>query len=88
MKNQLEAEKIKIIHTAMWRVWEVIGGEFFQENNESFLSREEVIEVILDANYLESFGNCKADLLKEFRKLPYEDQEKIAKQKFTLERYY
>jgi hypothetical protein len=87
MKNQLEAEKIKIIHTAMWRVWEVIGGEFFQENNESFLSREEVIEVVLDANYLESFGNCKSDILKEFINLSYEDQEEIAKQKFIHERY-
>jgi hypothetical protein len=88
MKNQLDAEKIKTIQQSMWRTWEVIGGEFFEENNTTFLPKEEVIEVVLDSNYLESFGNCKADLLKEFRKLPYEDQEKIAKQKFTLERYY
>jgi len=87
MKNQLDEEKIKTIQHAMWRVWEVIGGEFFEENNTRFLPRAAVIEVVLDSNYLESFGNCKADILKEFRDLSYEDQEKIAKQKFTSERY-
>lgn len=88
MKELLSEDTIKQIHRAMWRTWETLGADIMTiEGVGDSISREEVVELILDAGYLESYGNCDKSILKEFRKLSYEDQEEIAKQRFPYERY-
>ena len=86
MKELLERDMKTRVHQAMGNVWNTIGGELFAEGSVNKVSREEVIEVVLDSNYLETYGHDKEAVI-ELRKLPYEEQEKIAKMKFISEWY-
>ncbi len=71
---------------ALQRTWEVIGGDILECGGGEAMPRSEVIEVVLDANYLEMYGDCKEDI-KEFRKLSYDEQEKFAGTVFTYRSY-
>ena len=50
------------------------------------VDRATVIEVTLDCSYAENFGDDK-EAIAELRKLPYKEQEKIAKETFKFKRY-
>lgn len=66
--------------------WRAIGGEILQAAEEDNLTREEVIECVADAGYMEDFGD-DAEAVKEFRKLTYEEQEEILLKAFPFFRY-
>ena len=58
------------------------------------MRRSHVIEVVLDAGHLESFGpgtfrkdETAKDVIKQFRTFSYEQQKYIARQNFTLDTY-
>lgn len=54
------------------------------------IRRAEVIEVVLDANYLELYGarsNDERAAVKKFRSLPYDQQNKFAATVFTEKSY-
>jgi len=76
----------KRIMEAANRTWQAIGGEILQAAEEDNISREEVIECVADAGYLEDFGEDK-EAVKEFRKLSYEEQEEIMLKAFPFSRY-
>jgi hypothetical protein len=71
---------------ALQRTWEVIGGDFLECGRCGSLPRDAVIEVVLDANYLEMYGNAKEDVA-EFRKMSYDEQDEFAKTVFTYRSY-
>ncbi len=76
----------KRITEAANRVWHAIGGEILQAAEQDNITREEVIECVADADYLEDFGDDK-EAVKEFRKLSYEEQEEMLLKAFPFSRY-
>lgn len=76
----------KRITEAANRTWRAIGGEILQAAEEDNLTREEVIECVADAGYMEEFGNDNLAVA-EFRNLPYEQQEEILLKAFPFKRY-
>lgn len=88
MKKQLLSEDIQNrVLNSLWNTWQAIGPEIMGlEAIGDSIPQDEVIEIVLDYDYSERFGNDK-EALQEFRKLSYEDQIKIAKLRFTSKRY-
>lgn len=73
---------------ALRRTWDVIGGDILACGECDAMPRSEVIEVVLDANYLEMYGDSasKEDIA-AFRKLSYDEQENFAGTVFTCRSY-
>ena len=67
-------------------VWEYIGSDVLKTAEVDSMSREDVIEVVLDASYLEYHGQ-DPEAVAEFRKLSYEEQEEIMLKAFPFSRY-
>ncbi len=95
---ELSREELKLLHDALWDVWNYVGGEVLDCTGQSEASRDMVIEVVLDADRLEMFC-CKnerdedkklniIDTVKKFRKFSYDQQKEIAKARFISEIYY
>jgi hypothetical protein len=88
LKKQLLSEEIqKRVLGALWSTWESIGCDVMNlEGIGDSIPQKEVIELVLDADYAEMYGGDK-EAMKEFRKLSYDNQKKIAKLRFTYKRY-
>ncbi len=82
---KIKGEKLEKIKIALNRTWQVIGGDCLQETDS--MSRDEVCEVVLDANYIDHYGNLDKELLKEFQNLTYEERLEIAEQAFPFASY-
>lgn len=74
---------LRVIHNALSTTWNYISADA-PEN----MGGEEVADLVLDANYLESYGGCPKDELKAFRALSYDDQMKIALKLFPANSYF
>jgi len=79
-------EQIKQIEKGLNWTWGIVAQDLFSEGQPP-MPRSHVIEVVLDADYLESYGQVPKETLKEFRKLDYNAQIKIAKEVFRASRY-
>jgi len=88
--KELTESEIKLVHNTMQRTWDYIGSDMLEVNDGKAMPKSHVIEVVLDANYMETSNNLKPeekDIIKKFRQLSYKDQIKVAKQTFTFARY-
>jgi hypothetical protein len=81
----LTPEQTKKIQEAIDQTWQTIAGDYLNLDDGGSMSKDEVVEVTLDADYLEMYGcGYKHDkqqyrsLVKEFRKLSYDEQNAIA----------
>lgn len=97
IKDFTDAE-LKDIHDMMQFTWDYIGMDMLQcvadsegkHRDRVSMPKSHVIEVVLDANYMEmdaARSPEEKELLKKFRQLEYKDQIKVAKQTFTAARY-
>lgn len=75
------------VRRALHRVWDTIGADILQCAEVNQLPKAELIEVVLDANYLEMYGGLDKEELKAFRALSYDDQIKEADNAFTYSYY-
>jgi hypothetical protein len=78
------------IKHALSHTWNAIGGDILQcvangEEEYGEMKRSEVIEIVLDASYLE-INNHGLDT-KAFRSLSYDQQKKVAREVFTFSLY-
>lgn len=83
-------EDLKRVRGMMQSTWDYIGYDMLQVNEGKAMPKSHVIEVVLDADYMETSAARKPEdkeLLKRFRQLEYKDQIKVAKQTFTFARY-
>jgi len=81
MMNPKQLEEVK---RGLRNTWQMIGGEIAQGRA---VPRDEVIEVVLDSSYLEYEGRIDKSLVKEFRKLSFDEQIKIAEECFPCRWY-
>ena len=86
-KMSFSQDELSNIQSALNRTWQTIGGDVIEANNGKSISRAEVIEVVLDANYLDLNGKLDKELLKKFQSLSYKKRCKIAKETFTYSKY-
>jgi len=70
-----------------WRTWETIASDIIECVDESYLERDEVIEVVMDADYMMYHGRDK-EAYEIYKGLPYEKQLEIMKNEFNCQRYY
>ena len=90
MKNNFKKDELEKLYGAFWNVWNYIGGEILECTGQNEVDRDTVIEVVLDANRLESFHSSDEEvkkILKHFRAFSYEEQIEIAKGRFTFAMY-
>ena len=91
-------DEIKSIHWMMQDTWSVIAADVLQcqadmdggTAEDVFMKKSHVIEVVLDADYMEMYAGRRPEnkeLLEKFRRLEYKDQIKVAKQTFLFKRY-
>jgi hypothetical protein len=91
-------EEIKEIHHMMQRTWDYIAPDLLESVGYSegkhrervSMRRSSVVEVVLDASYMEMDSAKTAEdkeLLKKFRQLSYDDQKKVARKTFTYATY-
>lgn len=96
--DKFTPEEIKKIHTWMQRTWGTIAEDIFtavegfdDPKKEKTMKRAEVIEVVLDADYMKSYGGINTpedkELYKRFDKLDYDECKEIAMGTFTYKIY-
>lgn len=81
----LQGENLDKVKRALTRTFQVIGGDVMSDG--SSMSRAEVCELVLDANYIDTYGGLDKNLLSEFQTLSYDQRYKIAESTFTFKRY-
>lgn len=72
------------ITAAAQRTWQAIGGDVLRSANVNSVSREEVVECVMD--YIDAYGN-DVDAVVEFKTLTYEEREKMLLKAFPFGRY-
>lgn len=72
----------KEIHRALNTTWEAIGHDILAESENNEVTKELVIEMVLDANRLEMYGYCDPVELNKFNALPFKQQIKVANEAF------
>lgn len=75
------------IEQALNNTWQAIGHDILEATGGEAIPRADVVEVVLDANYLEMYGGLSADEVKAFRALSYNKQKAIARNAFPFGRY-
>lgn len=63
-------EKVKKMCDMLNHVWEVIGGDVLEArkfcNESTVLTREEVMEIVLDADHIKTYGDKEAVILFDY----------------------
>jgi hypothetical protein len=92
--NDFTEEEIKRIGSLAAATWDYIGADALrclEENGEKpVMPRSHVIEMVLDASYMETYFGKKPEdkaLLERFRKQDYKDMIKMVKPAFPFARY-
>ena len=76
----------KDIQRAAQATWQYIGGDVLEMNGGHAISRDEVIEAVLDADYMQQHVKDKA-LYRKFSSLKYAAQIALIVPAFPLKRY-
>jgi len=81
----------KEVSEAMQITWETISYDFLEmiyvtTGNES-ASREDVIEIVLDADRVVMHGDMYEETAKRFKELQLDEKYRIANETFTEDRY-
>jgi len=79
-------EETEAIQGAASATWSYIGYDMLEANEGKALPRSHVIEVVLDANYMDAHLKDK-ELLARFYRLAYADRIKMVKPAFPFARY-
>lgn len=81
------ATEIQDIKFALEHVWQAIGSDIMEVVEGNAIARAELIEMVLDADRVDMYGDLNPDLLGRFKALSYEDKINIAEQQFTYLSY-
>ena len=95
---KLTTEEEALVLGALSDTWQVIGYDCLQATSDdgggkiqsTTMSRAHVIEVVLDAGYLEMYGTRSPErkaAVAKFRALSYDRMKRIARKAFTYSRY-
>lgn len=87
MTKQLDSIEYGEMVAALNQTWQSIAYDILEANGGENMKRDEVIEVVLDANYLEMYGGATAEQYKAFRALSYEKQKQVARDAFKSNLY-
>jgi len=90
MKTEIKfsEDELQKLYEALWHTWVTIADDIFTCTGKDEVDRATVIEVVLDADRLETLCNkVDREIVERFRKLSYEEQIEIAKGRFTHETY-
>jgi len=72
-------ENKKLVQEAIRNTWNVLAYDCIQANEGEPMPKDHVVEVVLDASYLEMYARQnQKQAVAEFRKLEYKIQDKIA----------
>ena len=90
---ELNEAEVKSLRHMLNNTYHIIGSDLFSDGRT--IPQAELVEVVLDADYLEGYGPGgkpeeragKKVLIQKFRTLPHKDQVKFAKTVFTFKRY-
>jgi len=75
------------IKAGLEQTWQAIGADVLQASGSDSVPKDVVIEMVLDCNRYEDYGNLGEVDLEEFKGLPFEDKIAIAEETFTQEGY-
>jgi len=76
-------ENTEEFETALQNVWQAIGSDVLEMCDNNTASKSEVIEMVLDANRINNFGNLTPELLSEWNSLDLCDKISVAKKSFN-----
>lgn len=82
MKSEQEYE----IESALYTTWQAIAIDILSVSNGT-VSKEEVIEVVLDADRIEMFGNLSEETLSLWKTLSFTEKMNLAKSAFEHDAY-
>lgn len=96
--NPLTPAQTKEFQDAAHRTWDAIGGDIFEcmatcdgkDINKVTMSRNDVIETVLDADHMVSHGHITDPVVKEFARSGsgnYDLKRKLLKETFTFKKY-
>ena len=74
------------IKFAMESTWSAIGYDVLQMS-EGEAPKDLVIEMVLDANRVETYGHLSYKEIEYYHSLSFEEKEEIAKEVFTFDSY-
>lgn len=91
-KHNFTQDELNTLSRLFHRVWDYIGGDCLQATQEcdgrDYMTRDEVIEVCLDAGRPEEASTPEErELLKRWDALPYDDCLKLARKMFQYSKY-
>jgi len=90
-EHGLTPEQIKQFQAAAQRTWETIAYDLLDANGGKSIPRSHVIEVVLDADYMKTYGRITDPGVEAFRTNyepgAYEAKIALLKQTFTFSRY-
>jgi len=73
--------------TALQDVWEAIAQVVLEMCDNNTASKNEVIEMVLDANRIDIYGDLSSDELAEWNNLSFDDKIAIANKAFIYKYY-
>lgn len=82
--HKLQIEEFK---TALQNVWNAIGSDVLEMCENNTASKNEVIEMVLDANRINMYGDLPSDALLFWNGLSMKEQLKIADKAFIYKHY-
>lgn len=88
--TDLSPAEVEFAKQAMNTTWATIAYDCIDGNGGKAMKRDDVIDVVLDADYMETYAARKPEekeLLKRFRQLSYPEMQKLARTTFTYARY-
>lgn len=84
----LSDDEVKTLHRGLNAALNTIIYDLLNGDTVGSMPQAEVVEVVLDADYLETYGGREnKETFKKFRTLPYKEQIKFAKTVFPYKRY-
>ena len=82
--NKTILEKLE---TALENTWQAIGSDVMEMAGTSSITKSEVIEMVLDANRVEMYGDLEPEILDIWVNLGIEECRKIADKAFIYKHY-
>jgi hypothetical protein len=87
MTRRVAPELKQRFHRALQAAWQAIGSEVLECGGGSSMPRSDVVEVVLDADYIKMYGGLAPADYDAWRELSYTQRKNIARETFTYKSY-
>ena len=83
----MNQDNLRQIKSGLLDTWDAIANDVLGIDESVTISKAAVIEMVMDADRVQMYGNCTASAIREWDDLSLDGKLKIANETFTYEEY-